>query len=245
MLPKIGVFQFYIESYVCDFAGKATLPVMANFLLQAASIHAQQRGFGYEQISKDNVTWVLSRLTIEINEYPRYDQNIIVETWVEVVSRFFTQRCFRFISQDHKIIGYARSIWAAIDTTTRRPIDILAWRPDLSDYIDAEKECPIEKLSKIPPVDDIEPAMGYSVRYSDIDINQHMNSVKYIEHVINVFDLSVFREKQIHRFEIVYLQEGIFGNKLKLYKAQISESECLVDTKKGQESICRSRISWK
>jgi acyl-ACP thioesterase len=218
---------------------------MSSFILDAASIHAQQRGFGYEHISKDNVAWVLSRLSVEITEYPGYDEDLTVETWVENVSRYFTQRCFRFINQDDRVIGYARSIWAAIDRKTRRPVDIPAWRPDLAAYIDEEKECPIEKMAKIPSVDDVEATMGYSVRYSDIDINRHMNSVKYIEHALNVFDLSMFGEKYIYKFEIIYLAEGIFGDKLKLYRKDISENEQIIDAKKGEESVCRIRIIWK
>jgi len=244
MLPKVGLFKFHIESYVCDFTEKATITVMSRFLLDAASIHAQQRGFGYEQISKDNVVWVLSRLSIQMYEYPGHNQDITVETWIETVSRLFTQRCFSFINQSGKIIGYARTIWAAIDVQTRRPIDIPAWRPDMLQYVEDEKQCPIEKMNKIPPVDDIDSSMGYTVRYSDIDINKHMNSIKYIEHAVNIFDLNYFSEKFIHKFEIVFLAEGMFGDKLKLYKQNLSENEYIIDTKKGEESICRSRIIW-
>lgn len=244
MLSKVGSYKFHIESYVCDFMGKATLPVIGTFILQAATIHAHERGFGYDAISKDNAAWVLSRLSIQMKEYPGYDQYLTVETWVEDVSKFFTQRCFRFIDKDNRVIGYARSIWAAINMITRRPIDIPTWRPDLANYIEADWECHAEKPAKILSVDGIEPTMGYSVRYSDIDINQHMNSVKYIEHIINVFDLSVFKDKFIEKFEIVYLTEGMFGDKLKLYKEKVSENEYLVDTKRGEESVCRSRIIW-
>jgi acyl-ACP thioesterase len=244
MFPKVGSFKFHIESYVCDFTGKATLPVISNFILQAATIHAHERGFGYNNISKDNAAWVLSRLSIEMSEYPGHDEDLTVETWVENVARFFTQRCFRFIDKENRTIGYARSIWAAIDIETRRPIDIPVWRPDLPDYITPEKECPIEKMMKIPPVTGIEPSMGYSVRYSDIDINRHMNSVKYMEHIVNTFDLNIFKENFIHKFEIVYLSEGTFGDKLKLYKQAVSKNEYIIDTKKGEESICRSRITW-
>ena len=245
MLSKTGSFKFHIESYVCDFTEKATITVMSRFLLDAASIHAQQRGFGYEQISMDNAAWVLSRLSIQMEEYPDHNQDLTVETWIEAVSRLFTQRCFRFINQSGKTIGYARTIWAAIDMQTRRPIDIPAWRPDMLQYVDPEERCPIEKMSKIPPVEGVDSAMGYTVRYSDIDINKHMNSAKYIEHAINIFDLDVFREKFIHKFEIVFLAEGMFGDKLKLYKQNLSENEYVIDTKKGDESICRSRIIWK
>ncbi|MDR0681894.1 MAG: acyl-[acyl-carrier-protein] thioesterase [Dysgonamonadaceae bacterium] len=245
MFPKVGSFKFHIESYVCDFTGKATLPVVSNFILQAATIHAHERGFGYNNILKDNVAWVLSRLSIEMSEYPEHDEDLTVETWVENVTRFFTQRCFCFINKNKRIIGYARTIWAAIDIETRRPVDIPVWRPDLQDYIEQEKRCPIEKLAKIPSVNGLESSMGYSVRYSDIDINKHMNSVKYMEHIVNTFDLNIFKEKFIHKFEIVYLAEGTFGDKLKLYKQSVSENEYIIDTKKGEESICRSRIIWK
>lgn len=245
MLAKVGSFEFHIESYVCDFTGKATLPLIGNFILQAATIHAQQRGFGYEQISKDDVAWVLSRLSIEMYEYPEHDQDMTVETWVEDVTKYFTQRCFAFIDQTGKTIGYARSIWAAIDVISRRPIDIPAWRPDLSDYIEKNKACPVEKPAKILEVTGIEATMGYSIRYSDMDINKHMNSVKYIEHVINIFDLSLFKEKFINKFEIVYIAEGNFGDKLKLYKKEISDNEFIIDTKKDKESVCRCRILWK
>jgi acyl-ACP thioesterase len=245
MLSKIGLFKFHIESYVCDFTEKATITVMSRFLLDAASIHAQQRGFGFEHISKDGVVWVLSRLSIQMEEYPGHNQDLTVETWIESVARFSTQRCFCFINQEGKTIGYARTIWAAIDMETRRPIDIPAWRPDMLQYVETEKICPIEKMSKIPSVEGMDSAMGYTVRYSDIDINKHTNSVKYIEHAINIFDLNIFREKFIHKFEIVYLAEGMFGDKLKLYKQNLSENEYIIDTKKGEDSICRSRIIWK
>ncbi|GHT76349.1 acyl-ACP thioesterase [Bacteroidia bacterium] len=244
VLPKVGLFHFHVESYVCDFTGKATLPVMTSFLLDAASNHAQERGFGYEAISKDNVAWVLSRLSIEIDEYPVSNQDIKVETWIEDVGKFFTQRCFRFIDEKEKTLGYARSIWAAIDVQTRRPVDIIKWRADLADYIVENKICPIEKMEKIPSVDAVEPIMGYSVRYSDIDINRHMNSIKYIEHVVNIFDLIIFKENFIRKFEIVYLVEGIFGDKLKLYRQNISENEYIIDTKRNEESICRTRLIW-
>ena len=245
MFSKVESFKFHVESYVCDYTEKATITMMCRYMLDAASNHAQRLGFGYEQILKDNVVWVLSRLSIQMDEYPGQNQDLTVETWIETVTRYFTQRCFCFINQSGKIIGYARTIWAAIDLLTRRPIDIQEWRPDMEKYIESEKQCPIEKMGKIPTVEGIDSCMGYTVRYSDIDINKHINSAKYIEHAINVFDLDFFREKIIQKFEIIYLAEGMYGDKLKLYKQILSENEYLIDMKKNDESICRCRVGWK
>ncbi len=243
MLSKVGIYTFRIESYVCDFRGKATLPILGNFILQAATMHAQERGFGYEDVSKDAVAWVLSRLSIDIYEYPNHNETFTVETWIEDVMKFFTQRCFKFRNGEGKEIGYARSIWAGINTKTRRPVDLTVWRADMFDYVDNTIDCPVDKPSKIPAADG-DPIMGYSVRYSDIDINNHMNSIKYIEHTVDIFDLKFFKSNNIRKFEIAYLGEGGFGDKLKLYKKEISPNEYVIDTKKNDESICRSRIAF-
>jgi acyl-ACP thioesterase len=245
MLKKVESFKFHVESYVCDFTEKATITEISRFLLDAASRHAQKLGLGYEHILKDNIIWVLSRLSIQMDEYPDHNQDLTVETWIENVSRFFTQRCFCLINQSGKIIGYARTIWAALDMQTRRPIDIQVWRPGMLKYVEAEKQCPIEKMNKIPPVEGIDSNMGYTVRYSDIDINKHMNSTKYIEHAVNTFDLDIFREKFIQKFEIIFLAEGMYGDKLKLSNQSVSENEYIVDTKKSDESVCRCRVVWK
>ncbi len=243
MLPKIGIYKFDIESYLCDFKGNVRLSLIGDYILHAATLHAQERGFGYEEMIKDNCTWVLSRMVIEIFEYPQTNDTLVVETWVENVSRFFTQRCFRFLNQNQKIIGYAHTIWAAININTRKPIDILAWSPEISSYVGDIQNFPIEKNCKIPQVHNDNPVF-YIVKYSDIDINKHTNSVRYMEHNMDMFDFSILNEKNIRRFEIMYSMESNFGDKLSFYKQEINPNEFLIEIKKEDVSICRSKIIW-
>ena len=244
MLPKIGSFSFGLESYLCDFSGRATLPLIGNFILQAATNHAQKRGFGFDKMSASGMAWVLSRLSIEMTEYPEHNSLITVETWVEAVANYFTRRCFRIISSNETTVGHALSIWAAIDVNTRQPVDIHSVCPELKESVETGKACPISGISRIPPLKYGNPAGEYVVRYSDIDINRHMNSIKYIEHVVNLFDLDVFRNNQIRKFDITYLAEGMFGDKLDLFMQSDGASGYLVDTRKGPDSVCRSRIIW-
>jgi acyl-ACP thioesterase len=244
MLPKSGSFTFHIDSYICDFKGKVTLPVIGDFILQAATIHAAERGFGYETMVKEDTAWVLSRLSIEMYEYPAYDEDIVIETWIEDVSRLFTQRCFRFINRNQQTIGYARTIWAAINMLTRRPIDILAWKREILGYVETERNCPVKKPEKMSAVDE-GTVHEYTVKYSDIDINKHVNSVKHIEYLVNIFDLEMFKNNDIGIFEIVYLTEGMFGDKLSIHQQVRNTNEYLMDVKKEGVSVCRSRIVWK
>lgn len=239
---KIGEFTYYIESYQCDLNEKVRLAGIVNYLLEAATEHAEKRGFGYTALKNDSRAWVLSRLILEIYEYPKNETDLIVKTWVEGVTRTFTNRCFS-LSNNGKIIGYARSIWAAIDMKSRRPVNILDWRPDMNDFIDENEICPINHPSKIPTVDgDI--CSSFTVKYNDIDVNKHVNSVRYIEHLIDVFDLSYFNEKDISKFEIIYSTESRFGDKLTIHKQEVNSDEFLLEIKNDGVSVCRSRIIW-
>ena len=241
-MNKVGEFHFVTESYLLDFQGKITIPMIGNYLLHAASTHAADRGFGYNDMTEKHTAWVLSRLAIEMNDYPKLSQPMTLYTWVDEVGRLFTSRCFEFVNAEGKTFGYARSIWAAIDVETRRPtlLDV----EGLSAYI-TDKPCPIEKPGKILPVENDSEAEYYKVKYSDLDINGHLNSIKYMEHLLNLFDIEMYRHREVSRFEIAYLSEGKYGMNLALYSAQDDLEKYNMAICNDGKAICRAAVSWK
>ena len=50
--------------------------------------------------------------------------------------------------------------------------------------------------------------------YSDVDINGHINSVKYIEHILDLFPREQFEHHRIRRFDIAYKAESYMGDTL-------------------------------
>ena len=38
------------------------------------------------------------------------------------------------------------------------------------------------------------PIAEYQTKYSDIDVNGHVNSIKYIEHILDLFPLEQFKK---------------------------------------------------
>ncbi len=243
-MTPIGRYEFGIDAYLTDFRGKATLPMIGGFMLQAATKHAEERGFGYSAMTSQQRVWVLSRIAIEVFEYPKNDTVMVLKTWVASVNRLFTERHFSFEDEQGREIGFAKSLWASIDLVTRKPTNVLELE-GLSDYI-TEKENPIEGMTKIPALkDDYEIATDFVVKYSDVDINKHLNSMKYIEHFVDVFDIDMFREKEIRRIEINYISEGRYGTKLDILKRTEKDSIFVLEMKDGDTSVCSTRVTWK
>ena len=71
-----------------DFRGRVTLPMIGNYLIHAASSHAGERGFGFNDMSERHTAWVLSRLAIEMKEYPTAFDKINLYTWIDEVGPF-------------------------------------------------------------------------------------------------------------------------------------------------------------
>ena len=242
---KIGTYNFVAEPFHVDFNGKLTLGLLGNHLLNCAGFHATDRGFGMSTLNEENYTWVLSRLAIEMDDMPNQYEDFTIQTWVENVYRLFTDRNFAIINKDGIKIGYARSIWAMINMNTRKPADLLSMHGGgIVNYICEGEDCPIEKPTRIK-VDTKEVTDTLVAKYNDIDINGHVNSIRYIEHILDLFPLEYYKEMRIRRFEIAYVAESYYGDELKFYKEEIGGGEFSVEVRKNHdEVVCRGKVIW-
>jgi acyl-ACP thioesterase len=93
-----------------------------------------------------------------------------------------------------------------------------------------------------------EPVHNFSAKYSDIDINGHVNSVRYIEHILDLLPLEKHREERLKRFEIAYITESYFGDQLDIYMDEDkNENVYMVEVRKhfSGEVVCRAKMEWK
>ena len=179
-----------------------------------------------------------------MDEMPMQYTRFNVETWVESAMRFFTSRNFAVVGEVGKVYGYGRSIWAMIDTETRQPTDIYSIDDGaIRQWIEKEKDCPIDKGGRVKMSPDAELVRTIDTYYNDVDINGHINSVKYIEHVLDLWDLDWYRNHQVKRFEIAYVAEAHAGDSLSFYQEQTGDDEyCIRIVRTDGTECCRSRV---
>ena len=247
-MNKVGSYEFLAEPFHCDFSGRLFMGHLGNHMLNAADFHSTDRGFGMKHLLTIQRSWVLSRLAIEMEEMPPMYTRFNVETWVESAMRYFTSRNFAVVgSEDGKAYGYGRSIWAMIDTETRQPTDIFSIdNGAINNWIEKDKPCPIEKGGRVKMSDDVELVRTIDTHYNDVDINGHINSVKYIEHVLDLWPIDWHKEHQVKRFEIAYVAEAHQGDKLSFYREAFGNSEfCVRICKNGSTECCRSKVVFR
>ena len=233
LLDKVGRYEFLAEPFHCDFSSSLFMGHLGNHLLNAADFHSNDRGYGMNYLMPRHKTWVLSRLAIEMTEMPKSYDKFFVETWVESAMKYFTSRDFKICGKkanvegaadgtedatEEKVYGYGKSVWAMIDTDSRQPVDIFSINDGLiKEYIEEEKPCPIAASSRVKMGKEAKLVRTIDTYYNDVDVNGHINSVKYIEHVLDLFDLEYYKTHFLQRFEIAYVAESHQGDKLNFY----------------------------
>ncbi len=222
-----------VDPFNTDFVKRWSWMSLGKALLNAAEQHAKARGFGMYDVNADNYTWVLSRLCVEMNEMPLVWDQVNVTTWIDNIYKLFTDRNFSIKSPSGKVYGYARSIWALIDYNSRQPQNLEEmYGSNFSIYLNPEELCPISKQGRVRPLNNEDWVKNIKTEYTDIDLNGHVNSIKYIEHIMNLFSLSDYEDgRNLHRIEIAYMAESYFSDNLSLYKRCIDNNTFEVEVR--------------
>ena len=81
-----------------------------------------------------------------------------------------------------------------------------------------------EKHVRIEP-DGKEPS--YRFKYCDIDFYRHVNTVRYIDLLLNQFDMQTYDQNIVNRLELSFLHEASYGMEIRIMK-QTSDTNPLL-----------------
>ena len=204
--------DYQIRSYEVDCRNRLSILSMFSFMQEAASKHAAALGVSIQQLLAENYTWLLSRLKIKIIAYPGWNDQIQVNTWPSGTQQLFAMRDFKMNGIENQTIAAAISAWLVIDLEKRRPVRIAPF---------VERLKPIEgshilndRLDKLPALSNAVHEKSFVVRYSDLDINQHVNNVKFVEWVVEVVPTATLNASVLSELEINFLAEAFHEDQI-------------------------------
>lgn len=239
---KIFSKTYYLAAGECNPQGEMPLTLLMTRIIEVATFHANSWGAGYARLIQDNQVWVLSRVTIELEAYPKINENYTLTTWIEDYNRHFSQRNMRLDDAQGNPLGYVRTIWMVIDMSTRASVDI-SQLGYISDNV-SELPCPIEPMSRLRPTQEGR-VVNYTFGYMDCDFNRHVNTVRYLSHLMNLFDMERYDKCFIHRMEISFIKETRYGETARFVIDEIDpmDSHMSITDTDGNDHV-RARFLW-
>jgi medium-chain acyl-[acyl-carrier-protein] hydrolase len=230
-----------------DTKNEVFLSHLWNLMQETAWHHATHLKVGYSDLAEQKYFWVLSRLLIQMDEYPGWGEKIKVKTWLTGMGRLFALRNFSIANSKGDILGMAKSAWLVLDLKSRRPQRI---EPVFKHLLHLFDDLPsAEEPEKLPAPVRSKMEKSYTVRYSDIDMHHHVNNTKYIEWILDTYPFEMHQKFHIHTFEINFLAESSREDEISIHTEPLGDSPPAflhsVFRKGDGRELCRARASWK
>ncbi|KAJ8640599.1 hypothetical protein MRB53_017293 [Persea americana] len=210
--------HFAIRSYEIGADRTASIETLMNHLQETALNHVRSAGllgdgFGATpEMSRRDLIWVVTRMQVLVDRYPAWGDIVEVETWVGASGKNGMRRDWLVRdSQTGEILTRATSVWVMMNKRTRRlskiPEEV---RGEIGPFF-IENVAIIEednrKLQKLHENTADNVRRGLTPRWSDLDVNQHVNNVKYIGWILESAPGSILESHELSCMTLEYRRE--------------------------------------
>ena len=220
MSAKASVHEefFSVRSFEVDPVHRLKINILCSLFQEVASNHAQQLGVGYETLQQKNIFWVLSRLLVKVHRLPVWHENIKISTWPKGTHRLFALRDFELYNEAGEVLCQATSCWLMVDASTRKPV-----RPDqFLQYLSIPDQHTLTAVpDKIEVPAEAKESRIVQVHYTDLDHNQHVNNVQYINWLLDGFSPAFFEKHTLRSLQINFLSEARYGEEVRIFQTQL------------------------
>ena len=230
-------YEYEIKYQEVDGKKKLRLFNLENYLLEVAGTVADELGFGIAKLHPMGLTWILTRVSLEMYELPTHCEKVRFETWIENNAHMLSTRDFRIYSGD-RLIGQCKSVWAVLDLNKREIVNVFD-DPMFDGAVDGEViEMPRVRMTTIPEPTGCVP---HPIVYSDIDYNGHCNSCRYLQAMTDAY-LPDYYSKKI-RLDINYSKEVMLGETLQTYYLITEDGVQYQQKNEAGETSCSAKLS--
>lgn len=207
-----------IQSAYTDAFARLRMGALINILVEAAIQSADSLGFGYSGLRKNQLFWVLSRLSIEIHHTIRWYDSIWVETWPKDIDGLHYLRDFIIRNEAGEELIKATSAWLAIDVDSKRIrtlegelLESLHRRSDLHALAYTPEKLTSVKLGESFP---------QKAGYHDLDLNRHVTSSRYIDWMMESFPMDFHQQQYPEYLAVNFMKETMYGNELSIRRTE-------------------------
>ncbi|MCE5300618.1 MAG: hypothetical protein LLG37_07080 [Spirochaetia bacterium] len=227
-VPEKWRQEYEIKVYESDALGRANLPSLCDYFQDMAWRHYTNVEKALGALLAPKQIWMMVRLEINIERLPKWQDVLEIETWSRGIERMMAYRDFTMEKKDGTRFAAGTSTWVVMDTNTGR----IARLNNL-----AQKWPSVPGRSSIgksaDKVEDLNnPVFGkpFEVRYSDMDVNRHVNNVEYIKWMFDAPGMEFLESHTIKRAVINFMDEAKAGEEVKagFEKASETSLKCTV-----------------
>ena len=240
---KKTVSRFPVACYDTDVAHYLKPGSFMDLAQELANVSADSLGFGFDDLQRYGMAWVLSRMHIEFRSLPRWKDVVELQTWHKGFEGPFYVRDFRMLDAVGTPIVLATSSWLVFDVADRR----LLRREHLEEklpmdtrYPESAIEVPCDKI--VMPQEGLEEVAEHRVSYSDVDFVGHANNARYVVWAMDCLDYETVSTRRVRSLRINFNKEIRPGESVAIFRAPVEGGWVVEGRVEDRSSFCAEFI---
>ena len=220
---------------------KITNKAILSDFEDVGGIHSNIAGYGVLDIPTTHLTWLLLDWRLQVIRRPNYSEKIKVKTWSRHALKCYAFRDFEVCDEQGNIIAIAASKWVLVDSEKGKIVrvsdEVLAsYNPEID-----KKVFENEQFDKILEPENFEKETIYTVKRADIDVNEHMHNLNYLDLANEALPNEVYTKGDLNNVRISYKKEIKLGEIVKC-KYSYENDKHIVTIKSEDDKITHAII---
>jgi len=194
----------------CDAKGWWKFSSILDVMQTTADRHNELLSCSRVDIENKGLTWVLFKTIVCMDRFPKIGERVAVRTYTKKPSMHFIPRYYELTDTQGNIMGNAGSFWVLVDNELKKP------------YLPQKKGVIIPENTNLPflvnlmhehkKISGSEKSFNLKPDYCDIDINGHVNNIRYVDWLYNALGSEILEKSAINYICICYNYEVLPGD---------------------------------
>ena len=216
---------------------KAILKILEN----AGGMQSEELGLGINQVKNTGLSWIILAWKVKIIKRPIYNENLLIKTWVQNINKVSTYRDYEIYDDKENLVAIASSKWILINIYTG---EIEKITNEMIEKYDPEQKSVFEQknIDKLIEPKKYEYKIECKITRSNIDINNHVHNLYYLDFAYEALPEEVYRAKECNNIEIMYKKQIKLGDEIIcLYEKE--EGKNIISIKSKDEKILHAIVN--
>lgn len=231
-----------VESYDVQPNRNIKISSLLKYLQKAAGDDADRSPLSYNALANIGVAFVLTKMNLKIiSDIKLYDEITIITHARKTHGASFPRDSIVYVG--NRVVAYASSIWVLLDLNKRSIVRPTSIEKSLGTLIFSdEDQFEISDIRRIVDVSTLLRTSVHTVKYSQLDMNKHLNNTFYSDIIFDCFDENNLHSSDAGLYmQINYKSEARFNDVLSIHWDNLeSESFDFIALNEKDSKVCFS-----
>ena len=195
--------KFQISPVGVDRYGRLKASQLLAYLQDVAGDHSALLGTDQAHLVAQGLFWAVIRHRVQVTRLPAAGETIRIETWPMPTTRTAYPRSSIAYDEQGNECFRSISLWVLMDAATRALVLPGKSGVTVSGLL---RGCELQTPSSMTPREMPE-FEERTVRYTDVDLNGHMNNCRYLDWVADLLPSAFHACHEIREFTLCYTSE--------------------------------------